>query len=218
LKYKSEASVGIVVNDNKVLVIKRKNEPFNGYWAFPGGAKDRRDKSFEECLKRELKEELGKGIKILHKLADILIDEGQKHVVRAQFFLVKFVDFNGKLTCNSEISEWKFVNPIKLPQKMPPHQRELLKVCKCCGNIFERYVQLGKEKFPVWMHDYPTLEKCKALRFKQDFIKRLEERRKMVEKMLHHIETKSLGESSAVAEQWAVVRASEERTGNEATR
>ncbi len=40
----------------QVLLIKRGNNPYKGWWAFPGGFMDI-DESIEECAKRELKEE-----------------------------------------------------------------------------------------------------------------------------------------------------------------
>lgn len=42
----------------KVLLIKRGNEPFKGWWAFPGGFMDM-DETLEECAIRELREETG---------------------------------------------------------------------------------------------------------------------------------------------------------------
>lgn len=51
----------VFVNDQddiKVLLIERKNEPFKGYWAFPGGFMDI-DETAENAAKRELQEETG---------------------------------------------------------------------------------------------------------------------------------------------------------------
>lgn len=42
----------------KVLLIQRRNEPFKGCWAFPGGFMDM-DETTEQCAIRELKEETG---------------------------------------------------------------------------------------------------------------------------------------------------------------
>ena len=42
----------------KILLIQRKNEPFKGCWAFPGGFMNM-DETTEECAIRELKEETG---------------------------------------------------------------------------------------------------------------------------------------------------------------
>jgi len=44
--------------DPKVLLIERKNDPFKGCWAFPGGFLDM-DETAEQCALRELKEETG---------------------------------------------------------------------------------------------------------------------------------------------------------------
>lgn len=44
--------------DTKVLLIKRKNAPCKGYWAFPGGFMNI-DETTEETAKRELEEETG---------------------------------------------------------------------------------------------------------------------------------------------------------------
>lgn len=51
----------VFVNDQddvKVLLIERKNEPFKGDWAFPGGFVNI-DETAEDAAKRELKEETG---------------------------------------------------------------------------------------------------------------------------------------------------------------
>ena len=44
--------------DPKVLLIERKNPPFQGQWAFPGGFIEP-DETLEDAAKRELKEETG---------------------------------------------------------------------------------------------------------------------------------------------------------------
>ncbi len=47
---------GIDEKDIKVLLIQRKNEPYKGKWAIPGGFM-KIDETTEECAKRELFEE-----------------------------------------------------------------------------------------------------------------------------------------------------------------
>ncbi len=42
----------------KILLIKRKNPPYEGYWALPGGFVDM-DESLDIAVQRELKEETG---------------------------------------------------------------------------------------------------------------------------------------------------------------
>jgi len=51
-------TAGIIINNDKVLITRRApNENFAGGWEFPGG-KIEADETPEECLARELKEEL----------------------------------------------------------------------------------------------------------------------------------------------------------------
>jgi 8-oxo-dGTP diphosphatase len=57
-------TAGVVVRDGKVLVAKRKKgSHLEGLWEFPGG-KLEPNESPEECLARELKEELGVDVRI----------------------------------------------------------------------------------------------------------------------------------------------------------
>ena len=50
-----------------VLLIRRGNEPFKGYWAFPGGYLDENE-TLEEAARRELKEETGLTPKFLNEV------------------------------------------------------------------------------------------------------------------------------------------------------
>lgn len=49
---------GILIENGKILLIKRRTMPEKGKWALPGGRIED-DETVEECLKREIKEELG---------------------------------------------------------------------------------------------------------------------------------------------------------------
>jgi len=48
----------IIIKDSKILLIRRKNEPFKGSYALPGGFLDYGEK-LEHCVVREAKEETG---------------------------------------------------------------------------------------------------------------------------------------------------------------
>ncbi|MEA2053695.1 MAG: NUDIX hydrolase [Candidatus Thermoplasmatota archaeon] len=49
---------GVVIKDKKILLIKRKNDPFKGRWALPGGFVEYGE-TVEEAVVREVKEETG---------------------------------------------------------------------------------------------------------------------------------------------------------------
>ena len=51
----------------RVLLVKRKNEPFAGKWALPGGFIDMAE-TLEETARRELQEETGITVKRLEQL------------------------------------------------------------------------------------------------------------------------------------------------------
>ena len=51
----------------KVLLIQRGDEPFKGAWAFPGGFMNM-DETTEQCAIRELEEETGLRVSVIHQI------------------------------------------------------------------------------------------------------------------------------------------------------
>src|ERR1700744_3046691 len=105
-----EASAGVIYRDGKILITKRHDDAhLGGLWEFPGGKREPGE-SFEDCLHRELKEELGIEVKIGAIIETVEHDYGDKHV------LIKFYHCNW--TRNEpqalEVDDFKWVAPKEL--------------------------------------------------------------------------------------------------------
>ena len=114
----------IVRNDNKILLIKRNIQPFKNYWALIGGAKEDNE-TFEDCAKRELKEEVGLEANELQYLTEITVDN-ELGLQLSKVFTYTF--HNDELHIDSsEVSEARWFSLSELPQKIVPFHKELIR-------------------------------------------------------------------------------------------
>ena len=66
-----DAAIAIVLKGGKVLVCQRKDDDtFGGFWEFPGG-KCEDGETLEQCLARELEEEIGIRARPIQRLATV---------------------------------------------------------------------------------------------------------------------------------------------------
>ena len=80
-----EVAAGLVFRNGQLLITQRHADAhLGGLWEFPGGKREPQE-SFEECLRRELKEELGVEIEI-HELVDSITHEYPEKTVTLKFF------------------------------------------------------------------------------------------------------------------------------------
>ena len=111
---------GIVLEDKKILLIKRKNQPFKGMWALPGGFVEYDEKT-EDATVREVLEETGLKTKINH-LAGVYSDPNRDprgHTVS----IVYVLDIcNGELKSGDDACNAKFFDLKNLPDLSFDHK------------------------------------------------------------------------------------------------
>lgn len=118
-------AVDVIILDNeKVLLVKRATYPFIGYWTLPGGHVEYGETT-EHALKREMKEELGISVKI-KELLGVYSDpkrDPRYHTVSAVYLCEKN---KGKIKLNFEASEFQFFSLDKLPSKIGFDHKKVL--------------------------------------------------------------------------------------------
>lgn len=77
----------IKVDDDKIVLVKRKNPPYKNWWALPGGIVEYGE-TVEEAVKREVREETGLEIKV-EKLVNVY--SNPKRDPRGHFISICFL-------------------------------------------------------------------------------------------------------------------------------
>lgn len=104
-----EVIAAIILKDQKVLIARRGSEKhLAGYWEFPGG-KLEENETEEECLKREIKEELGVEI-----LVDSFFMKNQHKYGTKEILLMSYrcsiVSINDFTLIDHDKVEWVEIN------------------------------------------------------------------------------------------------------------
>jgi mutator protein MutT len=85
-----EVAAGLVFRDGKLLITQRHPDAhLGGLWEFPGGKREAGE-TFEECLVRELREELGIEVRVGERLESLTHAYPEK-TVRLEFFRCDWV-------------------------------------------------------------------------------------------------------------------------------
>jgi 8-oxo-dGTP diphosphatase len=72
---------GVIIKDNKILLVKRAHPPNKGMWAIPGG-KVEYGEMLEDAVKREMLEETNLKVRVLNLLSLIqMIKEGFHYII-----------------------------------------------------------------------------------------------------------------------------------------
>lgn len=101
-----QVAAAIIVNNGKVLITQRQlHDAFGGFWEFPGG-KLEPGESLEQCLIREIFEELAVSIQV-HRPLFHYSHEFDHLKITLHFFLCTIL--NGTPAC-IEVRDWKWVD------------------------------------------------------------------------------------------------------------
>ncbi len=85
-----EVAAGLLFRDGRLLITQRPpGSHLAGLWEFPGG-KCEPGETLEDCLARELREELGVTVQVGERVAEIAHDYPDKQV-RLHFFLCRLL-------------------------------------------------------------------------------------------------------------------------------
>jgi 8-oxo-dGTP diphosphatase len=95
---------GIIFNEEKILICRRKpTKSFGGYWEFPGG-KIEKGESEELSLIRELKEELGIKVENITYFKSNIHDHGS-FIIELIAYKCRFIKTAFKLA-DHDLTEW----------------------------------------------------------------------------------------------------------------
>lgn len=112
---------GILIKNQQILLVKRKNKPFKGKWALPGGFVEYEEKT-EDTVIREVLEETGLKTKI-NQLAGVYSDpdrDPRGHTITVAYILDII---GGELVAGDDASDVKFFNVKELPDLSFDHSK-----------------------------------------------------------------------------------------------
>ncbi len=107
---------GIIKKENKILLIKRKNNPFKNSWALPGGYIEYNEKT-EEAVIREIFEETGLETDVV-KLIGVYSDPERDPRGHTISIIYELEIIKGKLKPGDDASDAKYYNLNKLPDNL----------------------------------------------------------------------------------------------------
>jgi 8-oxo-dGTP diphosphatase len=118
-----DVSAALIFHKGRLLITRRRAEAhLGGLWEFPGGKREANE-TFEECLVREIREELGMEIAV-GKLFEEIMHAYPEKTVHLKFFICEWVkDEPQALGC----AEFKWVRKNELVEnKFPAADEQLL--------------------------------------------------------------------------------------------
>lgn len=114
----------IVANEKgQILLIKRKNQPYQDHWALPGGYLDQGETTVQGAL-RELKEETGLSAVTAEFLG--FYDDPQRDPKQNVSFVYLVRQFTGTPKAGDDAGDTKFFDPSSLPNDIAFDHRSII--------------------------------------------------------------------------------------------
>lgn len=120
---KTRVAAGVIVEEGKVLIALRAQEGhLPGFWEFPGG-KCEQEETVENCLKREIKEELNIEVEVQEKIGSCSYVYPDREV-ELHFFWCRRAGGEMKAV-GCDRFEWVFPKDLN-KYNFPPANREII--------------------------------------------------------------------------------------------
>lgn len=114
---------GLLIENGKVLLVRRRHMPEKGKWAIPGGRIEDNE-TVEECLKRELREEIGVDVAPIRLFGVYSKPERDPRGIISLVYLVQRI--NGELKAGSDADEVRWFDLSTLPENLAFDHEEIL--------------------------------------------------------------------------------------------
>jgi len=128
----------VIVDEGKVVLIRRRYEPLAGQWSLPGGAVELGE-TLEDCVVREMQEETGLDVEVgpvIEVFDRITHDEARR--IQYHYVLVDYLCWiaGGELRPGSDVDDAVFVDPSDLAR---------FSLTGKATAVIERALQLARE-------------------------------------------------------------------------
>jgi 8-oxo-dGTP diphosphatase len=129
MKPQVEVAAAIIHNDGQILISQRDEKShLSGFWEFPGGKREPNE-SFEECVLREIREELNVDVEVERYFETVHYEYAEK-VVQLRFYFCRYLSGEARaLGCR----QFRWVPLLELSRyKFPPANEPILQKLRQC--------------------------------------------------------------------------------------